>query len=163
MSAELEPTVGVATVLDFSTGEVLDLTSTGDDRLAEFLETVREYESRLREAKSLANRELLKRLDLDRMWTRRAGPYQLSAPSDAPAEEWTDPQALYEDLMSLWEHGELTAEAVERAVKVETTHKPQAEGLKALRKAPGIVRETVERYLVLNADKPRYVTVKRKT
>ena len=148
-------------IVDPTTGEYLVVKDAPDDRLAEFLDSVRDYESRLREAKSIVNRELLRRLDLDRKWTRRAGDYEFSAPSDEPGEEWSDPQALYEDLVSLVEHGDLTTEAVERAVKVETVYKPQAAGLKALRKGAGIVKETVERYAV-PAEKRRYVSVKRK-
>jgi hypothetical protein len=80
MSAEL-------TVLPF-TGEIIELATADINDLARLLADVKDYESRLREAKSLLSQEVLRRQDRDAKWTTPAGGYVLKGSSPAPQEEF---------------------------------------------------------------------------
>ncbi len=158
-ATELERTVISSQVVHPGTGEVLSVRDAQDDQLARFMDEIRDYESRLREAKAIVNREMLRRLDLDGKWTRPAGQYTVSAPSPAPGEEF-DGEALLTDLWGLVDAEEITSDAAERAVRREIVYKPQMAGIRALRKLGGNVLETVNRHAT-PVEKRRYVKVER--
>ncbi len=147
------------TVVHPGTGELINLRDAATDDLGRFLDEVRDYESRLREAKGLVTTEVVRRMDLEGQWTMRAGGFVLSAPSPAPAEEF-DGKGLYSDLAALVFQGTITQDAAERAVKITTTYTPSAMGIKALRKLGGVVAETIAKHAT-PVEKKRYVKVGR--
>ena len=74
------------TVLDRTTGELIDLAEVSTDRLGAFLASTRELESELRAAKAEVSREVHRRMDAEAKWTVRAGPYKLSGQSPDRSE-----------------------------------------------------------------------------
>jgi len=141
------------------TGEAVELASASTDDLAVLLDSVKDYESRLREVKSLVSREVLRRQDRDTSWTTRAGGYVLKGSSPAPAEEF-DALALRSELLGLVDEGALTIEAVDAAVETIITYKARKAGVNALRKLGGVIAQVVDRH-ASPVDKPRYVSVSR--
>lgn len=139
------------------TGEVLTLAAPTPD-LASYLADVRDLESRIREHKNIVQAEVLSRLDRDRNWTVHLPGLELSAPSDAPAEEF-DELALREELLVYVDSNELSIEAVDRAIETVVTYKIRKAGLNALRKSPKLA-EIIDRY-ARPVEKRRYVSVKR--
>jgi hypothetical protein len=148
-------------VLHPLTGEVLELDATPTEELGRFLYEIRDLESRLREIKSLANREILSRQDRNAEWTTRAGEYVLkgASPSSTSTEEF-DGLALRSDLCELVDSGVLSIEAVDAAVQTVIIYKARKVGVNALRKLGGVVAETVDQH-AKSVEKPRYVTVSR--
>jgi hypothetical protein len=163
----------VSTELDFSTpevihpltGEALTLATAEDQQLVRFLEEVRQYESLLREAKSLVNRETLRRMDAavlsgaEQGHTQRVGDWVLKAPAPDTVSE-IDGEGLYHHLTILAREGTIGFEAVERCVKTETTYKPQRAQLNALGKVSPYVAQAVAEHTT-EIEKPRYVKVSR--
>jgi hypothetical protein len=141
------------------TGEMLVVRDAETNDLARFLDEIREYESRLREAKSIVNREVLRRMDADAHWTTYTNDWQLSAPSPTPGEEF-DGQKLQEALYELAEQGVISKDSVYRAVQAQVVYKVQAAGVKALRRLGGVVAETINRHAT-PTEKKRYVRVER--
>jgi hypothetical protein len=146
------------TVVSPRTGEVIGLDAPIQD-LGGWLADVREQESLLREAKSAVQSEVLARMDKDRRWTVHAGGYKLESSSAEPTEGY-DELALRSALLDLVDEGELTVEAVDRAVEVVVTYKAKKAGIAALKKGGGRVAEIVAEHARL-VEKRRYVTVTR--
>jgi hypothetical protein len=146
------------TVIPF-TGEAVDLASAGIDDLARLLADVKEYQSRLSEARSLLSREVLRRQDQAAKWTTPAGGYVLKSASPAPGEEF-DALALREDLLGLVDEGALSIQAVDAAVETIVTYKARKSGVNALRKLGGVVAQIVDRH-ARPVEKARYVSVVR--
>lgn len=140
------------------TGETLDLQTAPDENLARFLADVRDYESRLKEAKAIVSREALRRMDAGASWTLRAGDYTLKGSSPAPSEEW-DEIALLSDLHQLVDEGVITEDAAGAAVETVITYKVRKAGINALRKLPGVA-QIVDRHSQ-PVEKTRYVSVGR--
>jgi hypothetical protein len=141
------------------TGEIITIRDADDEQLARFLDEIRDYEHRLREAKTIVTREVLARLDHDGRWTRHAGPFTLSAPSPAPSESF-DGEKLSAALFELAGEGEITVTAVQRAIKTEIVYTPVTGELKALRKLGGNVKATIDAHST-PVERRRYVTVTR--
>lgn len=154
MSTEVQRAVQFANPL---TGEVLTLGSPDAD-LAGYLADLREYESVLKEHKSMVNRELLARMDRSAKWTIHAGSLKLTAPSPDPGEEW-DGAGLYTALCDLADQDLISTEAVNAAVEIQHVYKVKKAGVNALRKLPG-VGQLVDRFCE-PAEKARYVRVSR--
>jgi hypothetical protein len=152
-------TLTVQNVIHPFTGETFDLSVSTTDDLASFLTEVREYESRLKEAKRIVTDETLRRLDERASWTLRTPDYTLKAPSPAPGEEW-DEIALRSDLWQLVDDGVITEDAAGAAVETVVSYKVKTAGVNALRKLGGRVAETVNRHC-REVEKRRYVTVTR--
>ena len=141
------------------TGEFLQLDTLHVDRLANLLADIKDLESRLREMKSLASREVLRRQDREAKWTTPAGGYVLKGSSPTPTEEW-DELALREDLYQLVDNGVITEEAADAAVETVVTYKVRKAGINALRKLGGAVAETVDKHC-REVEKTRYISVSR--
>jgi hypothetical protein len=146
-------------VIHPATGEIIAVHDAADEQLARFLDEIRDYELRLREAKAIVNRELLTRLDHDGRWTRHAGAFTLSAPSPAPGETF-DAEKLRDALFELAGEGELTVDAVHRAIRTEVVYTPVAGELKALRKLGGPVAAAIDAHAT-RMERKRYVKVER--
>jgi hypothetical protein len=144
-------------VLHPMTGELLELAHAQTDDLGRFLADVRDYESRLKEAKSLVSREVLRRQDMAATWTTHTDGYTLKGSSPAAGEEW-DELALRESLWELVDQGVISEEAAGAAVETVVTYKVRASGVGALRKLGGRVAETVNQHAT-PVEKTRYVTV----
>lgn len=117
------------------TGEIVSLDAPTPD-IARLIADIRELESRLREAKALAGREILNRMDKQASWTLRGDDWEVVGESPAAGvdKEW-DGEGLWEWLVSLEEGGELDIEAVKAAVEVVETFNVKQAGVNALRKA----------------------------
>lgn len=140
------------------TGEQLNLGAPDQD-LASYLSDIRELESRIKEEKALVNCELLARLDKQRKWTLPLeNGLKLSAPSDAPSEEW-DGEGLYQALCELADEELISTAAVDAAVEMEQVYKVKRAGIVALRKNARLA-ETVNRFCT-PAERQRYVRVSR--
>ena len=120
---------------------------------------MKDYESRLREARSLLSQEILRRQDQAASWTTRAGGFVLKGSSPAPQEEF-DALALREDLLGLVDEGALHIQAVDNAVETVVTYKVRKGGLNQLRKLGGVVAQIIDRHAT-PVEKTRYVSVVR--
>lgn len=148
-------------VLHPTTGEVLDLASASTDDLGRFLYEVRDFESRLKEAKGLASREVLRRQDMSAEWTTRASNYVLKGASPAAGhKEEFNGEALYNELWQLEAEGLISAEAIEAAVDPEVVYTTKKAGITKLRKIGGKVADAVNHHAT-SAEKPRYVNVEK--
>jgi hypothetical protein len=146
------------TVIPF-TGEAVDLATAEIGDLAKLLADVKDYQSRLSEAKSLLSQEVLRRQDQAAKWTTPAGGYVLKGSSPAPVEEF-DALALREDLLGLVDEDALSIEAVDAAVETVVTYKARKSGVNALRKLGGVVSQIVDRH-ARPIEKARYVSIVR--
>lgn len=108
MSAEL-------TVLDRTTGEVIDLATAPTATLAEFCSNLANLRSELSDAERAVHDALLDRMDLAASWTMREGCYEIKAPSPAAGSESYDPAILERELRKLIEEGVIGEEAADRA------------------------------------------------
>jgi hypothetical protein len=141
------------------TGETLSLVHAGEDQLAQLLDSVKDYESRLREAKSLLSQEILRRQDQSACWTTRAGGFVLKGSSPAPSEEF-DALALREDLLGLVDEGALHIQAVDAAVETVISYRARKGGINQLRKLGGVVAQIIDRHAT-PVIKSRYISVSR--
>lgn len=144
--------------VDPQSGEVLALDRPTED-LGAFLYRVRDFESRLKEAKALVSEEILRRQDADASWTTRAGDYELKGASPQPKTEW-DAEALKIILFDLMSEGLISVNAADAALKTETVYKPQPKGLNALMKLGEGIKERLLPAKTKTA-KRRYVSVSR--
>lgn len=145
------------TVVSPRTGEVLSLDAPLED-LGGFLADVREHESLLKEAKNVVNGEVLQRMEKEGLYTLRAGPLELRGGSPFTTEY--DGAGLRDALLALVDEDVISAAAVDRAVEVVVSYKPQARGINALRALGGRVAEVVAEFSSV-VEKQRYVSVKR--
>lgn len=156
MSTDLQP---VEEFVSPATGEVLTLASPTPD-LAGYLADIRDLESRIREHKRVVTGELLARLDRNAAWTEHlSGGLKISSPSPAPVEEF-DELALREELLQCVDRGELSIEAVDRAVETIVTYKARKTGINAIRKISPEMEQLVNGYRRM-VEKDRRVTVTR--
>lgn len=128
------------TVTDPVQGEQLDLATAPSERLGQLLLDVREHESKLRELKTLINEELHARFDRQRVWTANIGGLKLTGKSDAMVAEW-NVEDLMEVLDGMVDRGEITTDAVERAIEVKTEYRVRATGINALLKSPQLAEK----------------------
>ena len=142
------------------TGEAIDLVHAPNNELARFLDGLKEDQRALREAQSIVEEEVIRRMDHEGQYTMRAGPYTLRSGSPEPSEEF-DALALRSDLLELADRGVISVEAVDRAVVTIVEYRAQKRGINALRKLP-TVRETIERHARME-QKHRRVRVERTT
>ena len=149
----------VPSLVDSRTGEVVALTDATAEHIAATRDRILDLESQLREAKTVMDREVISRMDADRLWTIEAGPWKLSAPSPAPQAHY-DAQAMRTDLMVLVDDGVLSQAAADRAVAEIVDWKASAAGIKALVKGGGQPADVVARHTT-ELERTRRVTVKR--
>jgi len=129
------------TVLDRTTGELIDLAEVSTDRLGAFLASTRELEAELRAAKAEVSREVHRRMDAEARWTVRAGPYKLSGQS--PDRSEYDGEELARALRRLVRRGLITREAAANACERVVSHRPRKQGIAALLKLGGEVAEAI--------------------
>jgi hypothetical protein len=151
MTTELTVIPGLGEAVELHTADISDL--------ARLLADVKDYQSRLNEAKSLLSQEVLRRQDQAAKWTTPAGGYVLKGSSPAPQEEF-DALALREDLLGLVDEGALHIQAVDAAVETVVTYKVRKGGLNQLRKLGGVVAQIVDRH-ARPVEKARYVSIVR--
>lgn len=142
------------------TGEQVDLAAIPPEGIAQILDEVKELESRLREFKGECGAVLIPAMDRDRVWTIDAGPFKLSAPSDAP-EEVYDVDALSFALTQLVDDGTISSDAMDAACESVTSWKVKKAGLNALRKSPRLA-EVIDGCVSLREPEGRKVRVSRK-
>lgn len=143
-------------VVDPQSGEVVFLDAPVE-ALGDYLKSVREFESLLKEAKALVNAEVVARMDKAACWTVHSQGVKLSAPSPAPVEKFDGP-ALHEALAPMVELNVITVEALDAAVETVVEYKPHLKGLNALRKLGGRVAEIIAEH-TSEDEKKRYVRV----
>jgi hypothetical protein len=141
------------------TGEAIDLAHAPDEEIARFLDGLKEHKAQIQEAQHIVTAEVLRRMDLDARYTRRAGPYVFNSSSPEPTVEY-DALPLREDLLELVDQRQLTIDAVDRTVEPVVTYKVKKSGINALRKIPA-VREIIDRH-GHQVEKNRYVSVTRR-
>jgi hypothetical protein len=144
-------------VLNPVSGELVPLDG-ATNTLAEYLLDVRDLESRLREAKSLVSREILKRMDYYASYTIEFPGIKVSGDSPAPTIEY-DAKTLHDDLALLAEADVFAPEALEAAIDIITTYKVKRAGLKALEKLGPAVRDVIEKH-AHEAERDRRVSVR---
>lgn len=158
MSTELESREQGVTLVHPQTGEIIDLHSAASDQIAQWIESVREWEANAREAKQLAAAELHDRMDRSASWTLHAGEYTIVG--ESPNRVEYEVGTLRGVLGHLVEDGLITAEAADAAVKAEVTYKPAKRGINALMKLGGAVADAI-RACERPVDRPRRVTLRR--
>lgn len=120
------------------TGELLELTLESSVKLAELRSEIVHLESQLRETKTLLDQELHRRMDLERQYTMHLpGGIKITGKSDALVSVW-DTEQLLEVLDGMVAAGEITTEAMQRAVQPRTEYKVLAAGITALLKSPAL-------------------------
>lgn len=130
-----------STLLDRTSGELIDLTEATTDRLAEVLLTTRELEAELRSAKALVSREVHRRMDREAKWTARVGGYELRGQSPERVEY--DPEELGRRLRVLRRSGLVSPAACRNALERVVSARPRKAGIRALLKLGGEVAEAV--------------------
>jgi hypothetical protein len=119
------------TVLDRSTGELVDVREASTERLAVFDQTVDELIAELNDGRAVVSEELVRRLDRDASWTQRvpdprapdAAQFEITAPSPQ-AGSTTYPEAdLEAELKGLIARGTISedgaTQALERTVELK--------------------------------------------
>jgi hypothetical protein len=142
------------------TGEQVDLAAIPPEGIAQILDEIKEVESRLREFKGEVAAVVIPEFDRQRKWTVDAGPYKLSAPSDA-SEEVFDVDALSFALTQLVDDGVISSDAMDAACELVQTWKVKKAGLNALRKSPKLA-EVIDGCVSLREPEGRKVRVSRK-
>lgn len=132
-------------VLDRASGELLDVREAPTERLAQFLEDSTELASQLAEARGVAEREVLRRMDAEASWTAVAGEFQLQAPSPEAGMTYYDPDALHDALVELGRRELIGRQAARAAVRTDISveRKAQQAGIKALLSLGGEVAATI--------------------
>jgi hypothetical protein len=128
------------------TGEVLDLATAGTDEIAEAVWILREQVQRLRDWQRIAGEEILRRMDQSAKWTLHEGQYTLKGDSPAPTRE-VDLEPLRRELSQLIDEGKVAATAAERALEAKVVYKPKWNGIDALRKLGGEVKERIDKHI----------------
>lgn len=124
------------------TGEIIDLRGMTTVSVATFAVQLRDLELRVKEAKAVAERELIYRMDEDRCWTIHTDDgVTLSAPS--PSRTEMDAKELMAVLEELVADGDLPEDVAKRAVRTTITHKPDRRGVNAIIAGGGVAAQRV--------------------
>jgi hypothetical protein len=102
-------------------GELTPVKAASTERIAAFVDSVAERRSELAEWESVANDELLARLDADALWTQRVGDFEVKAPSPTAGTESYDAEELQAALRSLIERGTVSEDAASGALRRQLT------------------------------------------
>lgn len=142
-------------VLIPGSGELVSLDD-ATDQLAGHRLWLKEMAEAMRDAARVLDDELLRRADKAVTYTYRGSGLEVTM--DGPDRKVYDAEPLRAELVALAEQGVIDDTAVEKAIKVETTYKAMASGIKALKKLGGAVVEAIERHESENP-RPRQVRV----
>jgi len=137
----IETEAGLA-VVHPATGAQL-LLSAPDEQLVAWLHETRDVESKMRELKGLITREVYARLDSRAKWSATWGGYKVKGESPEPTTEY-DGQELAKTLRRLVRRKLIDAEAAAAACEKVTTWKPKKNGINALLKLGGEVKEAID-------------------
>jgi hypothetical protein len=151
--------VGEVSVVNPTTGELVDLRNAEPDEIAAALEGIRDWENSARTAKQLISAEIHARMDRSASWTLRAGDYELRGQS--PDRSGWDVNRLREVLYDLVGTGAITPEAADEAVKAEVKYSVSKRGLNALLKLGGDIAAAL-RACEVEDTRPRRLTLSRK-
>lgn len=156
-SEEMSPSLAL---VPWGTGEVLDLSSVDDRKIAETLEAAKQWEADvLKPFKRLLHELVLGRMDADAEWTIHVDGFDLSAPSPNLKEYNVDQvRALLNQLVA---EGKITKDAADKGVKSEVKWSVVVGGLNKLVKISDEIKERVEACKVPST-KTRSVTIKPK-
>jgi hypothetical protein len=111
------PAVAKHTVVNPSTGEIINLHDASTERLAQAVADLRELRTALAEFEGTISDAMVARLDADARWTQRFGPYEISAPSPTAGSETYPPDMLETQLGLLIANRTITPEAASGACK----------------------------------------------
>ncbi len=152
MSTELEPRP-VSVLAHPTTGEVIDLGSSTDS-LGLALAQLRQLEDQVKVAKRAISDEVIRRMDIDALWTHHGDGVKLT--SRSPEQTAYDIERLVETLARLAGEKKITEDAAKRCINL----KPEAKkaGINALLKSGGEVKEAILACEV-PVDRPRSVKV----
>lgn len=140
------------------TGEALALRDATVVSLADFLEAVREWESRARQAKALASEEICRRMDQKAAWTWRDDGWEIRGESPDAAVEW-DLATLSGVVKELVAEGKIDPQAADAAIRERVVREPSKRGIQALMKIPGVSGRLAEARR--ESARPRRVSIKR--
>lgn len=111
-----------ATVIDWATGEHIELAPATTDRLGEVIENASAVRAGLAEVERDVSNELIARLDRDASWTwRGAGGLKISAPSPDKGTEDFPLDALEACLLKLIEDETISPDGASKAMKRQIT------------------------------------------
>lgn len=128
--------------MDPMTAEIVDVSpETPTDRLAELIYNIRDFEAKLREAKTIAGDELLRRLDADATTTAHVGGWKIEG--DPATRYEYDALLLYALLSELVDEGAITTRARDKAVERSYTFKAKLAGINALVRLGGPCADAV--------------------
>jgi hypothetical protein len=130
-------------VLNPSTGEIVTVRDATTDQLAEYLASVREFESLLREHKQAVTGEVLRRMDQEARWSVTVGDHKLSSRSPEPVIEY-DGERLHAALQQLVAEDLIAPAAADAACERVVTYKPVKRGINALLKLGVAVTAVIE-------------------
>lgn len=113
---------GELTVLDHTTGELLDLRAVGTERLARYIDDLQQYWRQLAATETVVAEELIRRCDQQAQWTVRVNDesgrqYEIKTSSPAAGTEEYAPGALEHELRTLVDAGTLNPEGASAALK----------------------------------------------
>jgi len=157
MTTDLDTTQD-ATVVHPVTGEVLDLATAPIDVIAEFVDAVTDSRRQLDELRSMADRELARRMDVENLRTYDLGGWRVTV--NAPTRTVYDGERLRDVLASLVGEGVISESAADRACQQVTTLKPVVRELNKLRSHPEV--DTAIESVTSTVDQRRTVKVERR-
>lgn len=127
VNVDIVPGVGLVYT---DTGEALAFdASTGE--LATALDRISEYESQLRELRSIISRVITSRMDEALSWTLREGGWVITA-STPQAHSQFDEAALSDVLVALYDAGTISGAQHDACWRVKTTREPDAGAIRRL-------------------------------
>ncbi len=142
-----------------ASGEPLTLESPSAD-LARGIAELREHIAQVTDLKNEISQELLRRLDMNAKWTAHVPGFKIMGDTPKDTEKW-DGADLYAALGLLVDAGELSIDAVNAAVGVETVYTVKKAGINALRALGGRAGEIVDELAVSVPKANRGVRVER--
>jgi hypothetical protein len=102
-------------------GELVPLKDAPTERIAAFIDQAADRRAQLAEWETLANSELLDRLDRDCVWTQRIGEFELKAPSPTAGTDSYDTDLLEGELYDLLHEQRISKEAASGALRRQLT------------------------------------------
>lgn len=108
-------------VIDWKSGEIVDVSDASTLRLAQLIDDLAEAREGLSDVERVVNVELINRLDLDASWTWHDGGYTVSAPSNSAGTEEFPIDALEAALEKLVDKKIVSIKGASKAIKRQVT------------------------------------------